>query len=210
MKKYLLFNYISQIIPQRPDWEGHFRYSSYHKHDIIIKNGADATFYNRTIKFIFNQKSEITNFITPDPNIKSQLLGNIAIVTIDCFKKNQSQNFDFCVAYGDINESFEILTDIPDISLKRSKKLSVKKGTYVKGGKWNKIRIKNIINNQWIVAIIWGLIVFVITYFIFIFPKSNKGDITVDQDSLKKSNEIIIKREIPDSALKSSIIEKQK
>jgi hypothetical protein len=182
MGKLLKYNFLSQIIPQRPDINGNFKYSSYHKHDFIIENESDKPIQNIEIKFVLNKKSKIINAIASDSNVQIKITDNIATIFIIQFQIKQFYNIDFYVTYGDLNDEIEIESELKGI--RRSKKLPIKKKVSKKRLFWSNSKIRAFFYDPYTVTIIGGLILSAILAFFFSNSEDSKKE-TGNIDSVK-------------------------
>ena len=205
MKVSLTYNFLSQVIPQMPDSKGNFKYYSYHKYDLIIKNGSVIPIQNQTIIINFNKGVLITKIIVSDLNIKPLLLENNKVkISIINFKKKQSYNFDFFVANCNLNDNIECIPELSGVEIKRSKKLTVKKLTVKKRKLFKSFSLKRFLYDPYTVRIFGGLaVIIIVTIAPFRCSKSNIDSINkpLKLNSLD-TNKNRISNEIKDSSLK--------
>lgn len=154
MASELIYNKYSFNFPQMPINNGQYRYISLIKHCIIIKNISDYPLYNQNIKLVFREKSQIIKIDTSNLNYKIDTLNNLVTITIDCLQIKHSFNIDILVANGNLKDKFEIIYN--SLSLRRVKKIAVKKNKVNKKTYLNKI--KSFFYDPWTIAIVSGFL----------------------------------------------------
>ncbi|MGA2408253.1 MAG: hypothetical protein ABSF81_16090 [Bacteroidales bacterium] len=196
-----------------PSRTGVFKYSTYHKFDIIIKNETGKPIYNQVINVVFNKGVIIHNIVVADQEVLITSSDNSAIINICRSEVKQTHNIDLYIENLDLACEAKLIAIAPINKITRSKKIPVKKILVNNKVEWNNNKIKAFFYNPWIVkiggAVVGGLILyFIIAHLSNNSQKTNPNNAIIPDTSQSNTHYKI--KQGQDSTVIPSIKDKQK
>lgn len=195
-----------------PGRTGVFKYSTYHKFDIIIKNETGKSIYNQVINVVFNKGVIIQNIVVADQKVLITSSDNSAIIKICRSEVKQTHNIDLYIENLDLACEPKLIAIDPINKIKRSKKIPVKKLVNNKI-RWNNSKIKGFFYNPWTIKIGGSVVGGLILYFILAHLSNNSHKTNPDNAIIPDTSQSNTHYKIKyghDSTVIPSIKDKQK